>query len=136
ILREEPKPVRTVRSEIPSELARLIARCLRKDPARRFQHMADLKVALEELKEESDSGVLMAPGSLSAAHPAARAGVPWLWVAATAVVVGGIGLLTWRLTLPKEPAEETAFLPVPLTSYAGVEGNPSFSPDGNQVVFS
>ena len=39
----------------PRELARIVTRCLRKDPARRFQNM-DLKVALEELKEESDTG--------------------------------------------------------------------------------
>ena len=47
-----------LRSETPPELARPIKRCLRKDPARRFQTMADLKVVLEELKEESDSGTL------------------------------------------------------------------------------
>jgi serine/threonine protein kinase len=29
----------------PSEMERIVARCLRKDPARRFQNMADLKVA-------------------------------------------------------------------------------------------
>ena len=41
--------------DVPSELERVVARCLRKDAARRFQHMADVKVALEELKEESES---------------------------------------------------------------------------------
>ena len=30
-------------------------RCLQKDPDRRFQHMADVKVELNEIKEESDS---------------------------------------------------------------------------------
>jgi hypothetical protein len=33
-------------------------RCLRKDPARRFQTMADLKVALQEVREEAESGQL------------------------------------------------------------------------------
>ena len=58
ILRDEPKSITAVRGEIPAELKRVVKRCLRKDPARRFQTMADLKVALEELKEESDSGTL------------------------------------------------------------------------------
>src|SRR5262249_55306712 len=58
ILREDPKSPSTLREDVPPELARVITRCLRKDPARRFQHMADLRVALEELKEESDSGSL------------------------------------------------------------------------------
>ncbi len=55
----EPKPV----DGVPEELEKLIRRCLRKDPARRFQHMADVRVALEELKEESDSGALVAAAS-------------------------------------------------------------------------
>src|SRR5262249_27776400 len=45
---------------LPRELDRIIGRCLRKSPERRFQTMADLKVALEELKEESNSGALSA----------------------------------------------------------------------------
>ena len=60
ILREEPKPVSEVVASVPREVERVITRCLRKDPRRRFQHMDDLKVALEELKEESDSGPLAA----------------------------------------------------------------------------
>ena len=43
----------------PHRLDRIVARCLKKDPARRFQTMADLKVALLELKEETDSGRLV-----------------------------------------------------------------------------
>jgi len=58
ILREEPKPLSQVVEGLPREVERLVKRCLRKDPAHRFQHMDDLKVALEELKEESDSGEL------------------------------------------------------------------------------
>ena len=39
-------------------LEKMLRRCLRKDREHRFQHMDDLRVALEELKEESDSGKL------------------------------------------------------------------------------
>ena len=60
ILAKEPEPVSSIRKDIPLELERIIERCLRKDPDRRFQHMDDLKVALEEIKEESESaGVAM-----------------------------------------------------------------------------
>jgi len=52
-------------------------RCLRKDPARRFQSMADLKVALEELKEEFDSGALASMPNAGGKRPEATArGVP------------------------------------------------------------
>jgi serine/threonine protein kinase len=43
-------------SGLPREMERIISRCLRKDPNRRFQQMAELKLALEDLKEESESG--------------------------------------------------------------------------------
>ena len=55
ILRDEPKSASQIVRDVPKELERVIARCLRKDAGRRFQHMADVKVALEELKEESES---------------------------------------------------------------------------------
>ena len=127
ILRDNPDPLPAVRPGIPPEFARIVARCLRKDAARRFQHMADLKVALVELKEELDSGVL--PVSIPPAR--GRRGL-WIAGAVTAVLAGGIG---WRLLMPSQ-AEEIPLRPIPLTSYAGVEEDPSFSPDGNQVAFS
>ena len=63
VLRDEPKPLGQERENTPPELERIILRCLRKDPARRFQSMDDLKVALEELKEEFDSGARRDTGS-------------------------------------------------------------------------
>src|SRR5260370_42502609 len=56
ILRDDPKPLSQSGAQTPRDLEKITVRCLRKDPARRFQHMDDIKIALEELKEESDSG--------------------------------------------------------------------------------
>jgi serine/threonine protein kinase len=39
ILRDEPVPATQTREDLPPEFGRVIARCLRKDPSRRFQHM-------------------------------------------------------------------------------------------------
>ena len=36
ILKDEPEPASTLRKEIPQELERIITRCLRKNPERRF----------------------------------------------------------------------------------------------------
>ncbi|MBZ5583554.1 MAG: protein kinase [Acidobacteriia bacterium] len=52
VLRGEPRPI----EDAPQELEKMITRCLRKDPERRFQLMKDLRVELEELREESASG--------------------------------------------------------------------------------
>ena len=59
-------------AEVPRDLEKIIVRCLRKDPSRRFQHAGDLKLALLELKEESDSGKLAAPGAVTAPSHRAR----------------------------------------------------------------
>src|SRR5262245_16755918 len=58
IVKQEPKAVSRLVPDVPPDLEKIINRCLRKDPGRRFHHMEDLKVELEELKEHSDSGKL------------------------------------------------------------------------------
>jgi serine/threonine protein kinase len=55
VLNKEPSPPREKAPEVPAELERVIMRCLQKDPGKRQQHMADVKVLLEELREESES---------------------------------------------------------------------------------
>jgi Tol biopolymer transport system component/predicted Ser/Thr protein kinase len=126
ILKEEPEPISSISKAIPPELAKIVARCLRKEPDRRFQHMDDLKVALEELKEETDSGRLLErPAPLA---PKGR----WLWALAIAgVVLLAVGL--WFMRRASSPAPQQTLAPV--TTYPGSEMYPSFSPDGKQVAF-
>jgi Tol biopolymer transport system component len=126
ILREGPKPASSVARGIPPELDRIVERCLRKDPERRFQSAADLKVMLEDLRGEIRQG----KPSAEAVSPARR----W-WLAGVAVILALAGLATWVIRSPKPPAQPALRI-VPLTSYPGHERNPSFSPDGTQVAFS
>src|SRR5437867_248068 len=69
ILHKEPKAASEISPAVPMELEKIIARCLRKDPERRAQGIADIKLALEELKAESESGQLAAA---AAVRPLAR----------------------------------------------------------------
>jgi eukaryotic-like serine/threonine-protein kinase len=133
VLKEDPKPVCAVVPEAPRDLEKIIARCVRKQPERRFQHMDDVKVALTELKEESDSGALLIASANATTTPKGRK-VRFAWISAGfAIIFGmGLGLWLWRagqisLTIPKI---------VPLTTYPGNEFSPSFSPDGNNVAFT
>ena len=57
VLRDEPKPLIARLPQAPVELERILSRALRKEPSRRFQSMAELKIALEDLRSEVDSGV-------------------------------------------------------------------------------
>jgi hypothetical protein len=131
ILRDDPKPVSAVVPDTPRDLEKLIIRCVRKDPDRRFQHMADVKVALEELKEESDSGKLTSIVPPGALRPVKSR---WMWtLAGTAVLlIVAIAVGFWFLHPRSHPAPKI----VPLTSYPGRQITPAFSPDGKQVAFA
>ena len=52
----QPARPSDVNDGIPSDLEKVILRCLRKHAERRFQHIADVKVALQEIQDESESG--------------------------------------------------------------------------------
>jgi Tol biopolymer transport system component len=129
ILKEEPKPASSVVADVPRDLEKIISRCLRKDPSRRFQHMDDVKVALEELKEESASGRLagVLAGGAATRRPS------WLmWaLGGTAVLLIAIFGLRFVRNAP-QPIPKV----VPLTSYPGLQITPALSHDGKQVAFA
>ena len=132
VLRDEPEPLSKTTHRLPRELERVIGRCLRKDPDRRWQSMADVKVALRELKEELDSGQLA--DSVAAVPPKRRR---WAAAAVLVVVVGSaIGALVWRDRSARVRSAPVPFTAIPLTTYPGREQQPSFSPDGNSVAFA
>ena len=125
ILHEDPKPVSQLVPLIPSDLAKIVSQCLRKDPARRYQHMADVRVALEDVQDESVSGPPV---------PVVRAPVRrrWAWVTLVSVVLVG-GVFAWRALLVRDASEPRV---VPLTTFLGAETYPTLSPDGSQVAFT
>jgi Tol biopolymer transport system component len=92
--------------------------------------MADVRIALQELKEESDLGKL---GKVPIPQRGRRPSLAW--TAGLLALLGAAAVAVWfyRSTI-KVP--EAALTVVPLTSYPGREFGPSFSPDGNQVAFS
>jgi Tol biopolymer transport system component/predicted Ser/Thr protein kinase len=127
ILNEDPAPPSKLASAIPTELEKIILQCLRKDPARRFQHMADLKVALEDVDLDSSAG----QQAVSAAAPSRWR---WGWAGLLPVLLVGAGYFgwqAWRATRSAEPLRAVA-----LTTLPGAELYPSFSPDGNHVAFA
>jgi Tol biopolymer transport system component len=127
VVEQEPRPLP---SSVPRDLEKIIGRCLRKDPARRFQHMDDVKVELEELIEEKSEAGAQAPIATGAL---ARRHVRWfLAVAAALVLVAATAWLLWWKKGGSVPLPRV----VHLTSYPGGERYPSFSPDGKQVAIT
>jgi Tol biopolymer transport system component len=124
ILRDEVKPIRELVEDVPAELERIISRCLRKDLSRRFQHMDDVKVALQEIREESESGKLR-----KRARPR--------WVRRTAPFAAGLCLCAAAVSLwyghEGTAAPQT---PVQLTRDRGLTAFPSLSADGRLMAFA
>lgn len=54
VLHTDPGSITETREKLPRELDRIVQRCLRKDPARRWQNVADLKIALDDLSQEPE----------------------------------------------------------------------------------
>ena len=128
ILNDEPTPPSQIAPSVAPDVERAILRCLRKDPARRYQTMADLKVALDDLAEEATSGRL-------AQVPTPRVVRPWRWAwVAVIPVVLGAAFFAWQSR--QRPDTAPALRAIPLTSLPGVVRYPSFSPDGNHVAFT
>ncbi len=76
ILHDTPPPIEEVNPAVPTELRRLIRRCLRKAPDRRVQSMRDLALELHEIVDEYDelSASAISAGSGSAPAVAAVSG--------------------------------------------------------------
>ncbi len=114
----------------PQDFEKIIKHCLRKDSARRFQHMDDVKVALEDLKDACESGKPDKPE----ARPQRAGRCIAIWTSAAILLILALGtmFIVYRQSSRKAPS----FSVVPLTSYPGVQQQPSFSPDGSRVAFS
>jgi serine/threonine protein kinase/Tol biopolymer transport system component len=128
VIRAQPKLPTAIVPDLPGDLEKVILRCLRKDPQRRFQHIGDVKVALQEIKEESDSGA-------ARPLPAGRSRRTPLMVLIAATVVVAAMAAAWLLR-PLRHAESPPMRLLPLTTLTGQESAPTFSPDGEQVAFA
>ena len=126
ILKDEPRPVREVLPSLPSDLEKIVHRCLRKDITRRMQYIDDVKIELLELKEAPQTAA--APAAPAPAK--LRVGKLWLAFAVLALLVAG--WFYWARNNPREIPVAAA----PLTTYPGSERFATFSPDGNQIAFS
>jgi serine/threonine protein kinase/Tol biopolymer transport system component len=129
ILRDEPKAAGEIVESLPRDLDKILVRCLRKDPGRRFQHMADLKVALQELKEESESGK---PAPLA---PTPRQQNRTAWIVIGSAILCAV--VTGALFIARRPAASPAANPLTrMTSDAGLSFEPALSRDGTLLAFA
>src|SRR5262245_4485986 len=61
ILRDRPSPVTEIRPDLPPNLARILRRCLEKDPRDRYQTSRDVYNELKELRQEASLTTTVPP---------------------------------------------------------------------------
>ena len=135
ILKDTPTPVTDTNPGLPADLARIIRRCLAKDPGRRYQTAADLRNELEELKQDTASGTVTmarpAAGSRSKRGVAIAAAV--VGVGALVAIVAAWSVLGRRGSVPKAVTGFTLDRLQRLTT-SGTALMTAISPDGRYVV--
>jgi len=134
ILRDPAPPLADLRPDLPPALVHLVERCLRKEPDRRFHAIADVRVALEDLRDDLARGTTSIPGTV----PHDRRG-PWIVAAAALVVAGAMAATAagaagwWRAAAPPPLAGLDL---TQLTFDAGYSGTPALSADGTLLAFA
>ncbi len=113
---------------LPRELERVILRCLRKEPERRYQTMLDVRNELQDIEQ----GAARVHGFAKAAGTGPRHTRFVIAVAAASMAAGMASWTLWpRGKMPLPPARV-----LPLTTFEGYEMMPTLSPDGQQVAFA
>ena len=126
ILNEEPPGISQIVPNLPPALARVVHRCLEKNPEERFQSASDLAFALEAL---SDSGV--SPGHPTT--PARSASSRWIYaaIAGFLLTTALIAILSLRSRNTVVPATDW----VQLTNFPDSVTQPALSSDGRMLTF-
>jgi serine/threonine protein kinase/tetratricopeptide (TPR) repeat protein len=121
ILRDAPPDLTTLRAGLPEDLMQVVARCLEKDPAVRFQSMRDVHGALKAVSPGESAGPT-APGRGTRLRSRA------LQIAGGVAIVLGLAYLVVRsgILRPGGSVPETAVEPqirsiavLPLDNYSG-----------------
>ncbi len=119
VLKEEPQWDR-----VPSQVQRLLRRCLEKDPERRLRHIGDAMELVDEAPR------------VAAAEGGGGTGRHWLWpgVAVGVAAIAAIASVAWRAPSPTSiPEAAPTRFQVPLPG--NQTGTLKISPDGRRLAY-
>ncbi len=129
ILHTQPEAISRFIHKVPAELERIVRKCLDKDRDLRYQRASEIGADLKRLKRDTDIGKL----ATEISKPKTRRSLLWGSAFLLIVMAAVAGFL---FVQSRKETSEVPLVPVPFTTYPGEEVSPSFSPDGNQVVFA
>lgn len=135
ILRDDPPPV-TELKPLPRHLGRIIRRCLRKEPDKRFQTARDVANELESLRVELESGELEPAGTTTPSPTASTRRRRGRFLGAAIALLAVVGLIWWGLHTGNQGFMPPDVTVSRLTSAVGVEYLGGWSPDGRFFTYS
>jgi eukaryotic-like serine/threonine-protein kinase len=154
IVNEEPLPVNKYRPEISSEVLHILNRSLEKNPDERYQNVREMIIDLKRVKKESahaqypispqtgieskhipgEKGKLIPEKEIA---PVKELKISRKLMTIMAVVLCFLVIMSTFFFL--KPFSQKPLPPVkivPFASSPGVETDPAFSPDGDQIAYS
>jgi serine/threonine protein kinase len=133
ILALEPKPLRSLKADVPAPLERLVNHCLEKDPELRFQSAHDLKLQLEMISELPVAGE-----ERGVVAPPRFAWLPWAAVAVAIIAAGALGWLYYQTRVQPQYSTHSYLLAPDKSQYnflSNSSGPVVISPDGRRIAF-
>ena len=112
-------------SAAPAAVRPVVERCLRREPRRRWQAIGDARIALEEGPPSA------APAPVA---PVRRSAIPWIAVAALAIIAGVALNGWWRARSVDQPLTRLSVDLGP-EAITGLDLTVAISPDGRRLVF-
>jgi Tol biopolymer transport system component/DNA-binding winged helix-turn-helix (wHTH) protein/tRNA A-37 threonylcarbamoyl transferase component Bud32 len=125
-----------LRADLPAELEPVITKALEKDREVRYQHAAEMRADLKRLKRNVEFRRAVVSATVAGQPVTTVMRRRWIGVgvgtliALAAAIAAGVWFVR---SVPK--TAEGSLVVVPFTSEVRGTGHPSFSPDGNQVVY-
>ena len=127
ILHHSPIPLKQVDHRLPSELERIVGKCLEKDPAHRYQSAKELAVDLRRLERdpqaESTAGAVPAEPALAAFGLSRRAMLSVLAMVSALVVVVVLVAPKWRESRDQRPGSLPRFQAIAVLPLVNLSGD-------------
>lgn len=139
IIHENPRPLTDLRSGIPLEFERIVTKCLEKDRSFRYQSTSDILTDLKRLKRDLESKrthTLRSATRIKSRRKRTPFRIGWIsWGGILILLLAAIYLTFLRPTGSSLPALTELKL-TPFTSGSGLSVFPSWSPDGEWIVYA
>ncbi|HZL92857.1 MAG TPA: protein kinase, partial [Vicinamibacterales bacterium] len=134
IVKDTPRPLSEIKPAIPRRLARLVHRCLEKNPVDRYQSAIDLRHDLQDIQRD-DASVVTMPSRTSTSG--GRRGIAIAWGLGVLIVAAGAASI-WPSGNRGGAGSEAvprSLNAIQLTSALTIENYPTWSPDGQRLAY-